>query len=222
VIPDWFEPLRQTTIERLAIAVEGYERDLQQSAGIADNIAVAEQRLQHAQRIVAPFEQAITRTVDAHTAARDCRDTLADQLATAKRRDRPLLRSALAIANHDLADADTAKKTANDVAAPARRVVAETADALYKARDHQRNHRLLEQLSLHSQTIEHQTERLQALDTWQQWASGHTITPDQLEHAAHTLSADGRRNPQLRALRDTLPVQPEHPRPELGLELSID
>jgi hypothetical protein len=106
----WFEPLRQTTIERLATAVEGYERDLQQSAGIADNIAVAEQRLQQAQRIAAPFEHAITRTVAAHTAARDCRDTLADQLATAKRRDRPLLRSALAIANHDLAYADTAKK----------------------------------------------------------------------------------------------------------------
>ena len=150
------------------------------------------------------------------------RDTLADELATAKRRDRPFLRSALAIAGDDLTHADTAKATALDAAAPARSVVSDTAATLRAARDHQRNHRLLERLSIHPETIEYLTERLQALDTWQHWANGHTIPTDRLEHAAHTLHADAARSPQLRALRDTLPVPAPIARTEIGPELSID
>ena len=213
-MPDWFEPLRQTTIERLAAAVHGYERDLQQDAGIADDIAVAEQQLQQARRIAAPFEQAITRTTGAHTAARECRDTLADELATAKRRDRPLLRSALAIANHDLTHADTAKTEAHQAAAPGRRTVSDTADTFRAARDNQRNHQLLEQLSIHPETIEHHANRLEALDTWQQWANGHTITRDRLEHAAHTLLKDAARSPNSEPYATHSPSNP--PSPELN------
>jgi len=220
-IPDWFEPLRQTTTRQLATAVENYEDDQQQTARIDNDVDNAEQRLKAARNSAAPFEQAITRTVDAYTVARECRDTLADELATTKRRDRPLLRSALTIAGDDLTHADTAQATALDAAAPARSVVSNTAAVLRAARDRQRNHRLLERLSIHPETIEYFTERLQALDTWRHWANGHTIQPDRLEHAAHTLHADAARSPQLRALRDTLPVPAAIVRAEVVPELSI-
>ncbi len=221
-IPDWFELLRQATIGQLSTAVEGYERDHQQTAGIEGVGDTAEQRHQQARRTAAPFEQAVTRTTDAHVAALECRETLADELATAKRRDRPLLRSALAIADHDVGHADTAKQAALAAAAPARSVVSDTANVLRAARDHQRNHRLLERLSIHPETIEYLTERLQALDTWQDWANGQTMPTDRLEHAARTLHADAALSPQLRALGETLPVPAAIARAEVVPELSID
>ncbi|MCU1389818.1 MAG: hypothetical protein JWL72_3156 [Ilumatobacteraceae bacterium] len=221
-IPEWFEPLRQATMEQLAAAIEGYEHDQQQAARIDEAIASCEQQLQAARVAAAPLEQAITRTVDADTAARECHESLVDELANAKRRDRPILRSALAIAAHDLTHTDTAKSAAVDAAAPARRAVAETAAALREARDHQRNHQLLEQLSRHYETFDHLAERLQALETWGLWANGQTVPTDQLEHAALTLHADAGRSAQLRALRDTLPIPPDNARTELGPELSID
>ena len=221
-IPDWFEPLRQTTIEQLAAAVESYEDDQQQTTAINVDVDTAEQRCQQARQTAAPFEQAVTRTTDTYTTARACRDVLADELATAKRRDRPLLRSALAIAADDLTHTDTAQATALAAAAPARRAVSDTSSALRDARDHQRNHRLLERLSNRPETIDYLTERLHALDTWQHWANGETIPTDRLEHAAHALHTDAARSPQLRALRDTLPLQPTIARTEIGPELSID
>jgi hypothetical protein len=60
------------------------------------------------------------------------------------------------------------------------------------------------------------------MNTWQQWANGQPIAPDRIEHAARALHVDAGRNPQLRALRDTLPVQPTIARTELFPELSID
>ncbi len=205
-IPDWFEPLRQTTIEQIAAAVEGYERDQQQAARIDEDIATCEQQHQEARATAAPYEQAVTRTDTAFTAARECHETLTNELATAKRRDRPLLRSALTIAEHDLTAAETAKTTAFNAAQPARHAVTETAAALRGALDNQRNHQLLEQLSLHSETFDYCAERLQALDTWEEWANGQTVPTDQLEHAALTLHADATHSAQLRALRDTLPI----------------
>ena len=220
-IPEWFEPLRQTTMEQIAAAVQGYEDDQQRAARIEEDIARCEQELQAARAVAAPLEQDVTRTADACTAARECHESLADELATAKRRDWPLLRSALAIAAHDLAHTDNAKAAAFDAAAPARHVVTEAAAALRGARDHQRNHRLLEQLSIHPETFEYLAQRLQALDTWQHWANGQTVPTDQLEHAALTLHADAAHSAQLRVLRDTLPIPAAITR-ELGPELSID
>jgi hypothetical protein len=221
-IPNWFVLLRQATIDQLATAIDGYEHDQQHSAQIDADVADTEQGHLQARRTAAPFEDAITRTANAYTAARDCRDSLAEELAVAKRRDRPLLRSALAIADHDLTHAVTAKTEAKDGATPARRVVSETADTLRAARDNQRNHQLLEQLSLHPETIDYLTDRLEGLDTWQQWANGAAISPGRLEHAAQALSMDAGRSPQLRALCDTLPIQPAIARVEIGPELSID
>ena len=221
-IPDWFEPLRHATIAQLATAIRGHQDDQRQAVGIENDVAVAERRLHQARTAASPFEQAITRTTDAYTAARECRDTLADELVTARRRDRPLLRSALDIANHDLAHADTAKTAALDAATPARLDVTDTAAALRAARDHQRNHQLLEQLSGHPETIDYLTERLDALNTWHHWANGQKIPTDRLEHAAQTLHEDAAHSPELRALRDTLPVPSGIARTEIGPELSID
>ena len=86
------------------------------------------------------------------------------------------------------------------VAGPARRAVSGAAGGLRGARDNQCNHRLLERLSIHPETIEYLTERLQALDTWRRWANRHAIPTDRLEHAAHTLNQGARARPQLRAL----------------------
>ena len=52
-IPEWFEPLRQTTIEQLATAVDSYEDDQKQTAGIEGDVETAEQRHADAERLFA-------------------------------------------------------------------------------------------------------------------------------------------------------------------------
>jgi hypothetical protein len=221
-IPDWLQPLRDATAGQLADATDSKERDQHQRARINQEVVLAEQRHQQARDTAAPFEQAVSRTADANTAARVRRDSLAEQLANARRRDRKLLRSELITAEHDLAYTEIARSDALQAATPARDALAETADALRAARRNERNHQLLDQRGGPSERLEHLSHRLEALDTWRKWAEGQKVTPERLEHAAIALDADAVRIPELRALRGKMTPQPAVSRHHVAPELALD
>ena len=224
-IPDWFEPLRQTTIEQLDVVISRHEEHHQRTVALEQTVEDTEHRYRQARHAAEPFEQAVTRAEQAWTAARDCRDDLADELGTARRRDRPILRAALAIAEHDLTRTDTQRTTTHAAATGPRRTVNQIASEIRDLHDQQRNNQLLQQLALEPETIDHLTNQLHALHTWHQCAQGHPITATQLECAADHLHAGRQHTEQFRALRDVLPVQSRiehHIERRFGPELSID
>lgn len=164
--------------------------------------------------------------------ARECRHALYEQLAAAKRRERRILKAALALAEQDIHAATAARDHAETAAQPARALAAQAAGGLSDLREEQRRHRLYEPSFADPATVTALQDRVAALDTWRQWANGQKLTGSQINEMNAGLFVANDSNPGYFALRRALFDDPttaamvhQHDRGtdrSRGPELSID
>ena len=157
---------------------------------------------------------------------------LHDQLATAKRRDRRVLEPALATAERDIQTATITRNQAVTDAKPARTLTTQARAGLRDLRDEQSRQQMYNHWRANPETIGILQHRIDALDTWHQWANGHQLTPNQTKQMNTRLYVANDTIPEYLALRTALFHDPttvaivrrvdrgiEHSR---GPELSID
>ena len=180
-IPDWFDRLRNDTLDQLDQARDDYNRNCQQAVELEQHVASVEQQAGAARLHAQPFNAAIDTAEAALAAAIACRQALHQQLATAKRRDRHILRPVLAIAERDIPTATLKRDRAIDAAQPSRTVTANTVERLHQVRDQQRRHQLFGRWLANPETIDILQHRVDALDTWRHWANGHHLTDTQIK-----------------------------------------
>ena len=180
-VPDWFDTLRADTIDELDQAWENYNREQQKAADLDQQIKGAERQLNVVRQYTRPFNDEVTTAKTALDAAEDCQHKLATQLATANRRERRILQPALAIADQDLQAAMDRHHQAVTAAEPARALVAQADRGLGGLRDEQWRQRMYAPLFADPERITALQDRIDALDTWRQWANGHQLTPTRVQ-----------------------------------------
>ncbi|MDW3216249.1 MAG: MobF family relaxase [Ilumatobacteraceae bacterium] len=191
-IPDWFTHLHRTARTELADATTAHTAEQQRDAELRERIDQLGRRLTDLEPRCAPHDHAIARTTtDLHHAEQRRRDA-ERELANTGRLHRRIARRDLAEANDDAATARTALDELTRRARP-----------LLDQRDQlrQEHHRLQQQLKIDRQltrTLDRYEnrlataeQRLDALDTWHAWATGHTPPPAALVNAAHHLHQTG-------------------------------
>ena len=115
---------------------------------------------------------------------------LAEQLATAKRRERRILEPALALAERDIEAATVSRDQAVTDAKPAQTLTAQAKAGLRDLRDEQSRQQLYGHWRVNPDTIGILQDRVDAVDTWRQWAHGHQLTPERIkEMNAHLFVA---------------------------------
>jgi conjugative relaxase-like TrwC/TraI family protein len=179
-IPEWFDTLRADTVRQLDQAWDSYNREQQRAAELEQQIADAQRQLEAVNDYARPFNEAVTATQTALDTAKDCREAVREQLATAKRRERRILEPALAIAEQDIHTATATRDQAVTAAQPARTLTAQADTGLSDLREQQWRQRLYEPLFADPERITALQDRIAALDTWHQWANGHQLTPNQI------------------------------------------
>jgi conjugative relaxase-like TrwC/TraI family protein len=184
LVPDWFDALRAETVHQLEQAGESHNRDLQGAAVLDEKVTTAERRLHAAEQHARPFAQAVSAAKTALSAAVDRRQSLHDQLAGAKRRERHVLKPAITTAEQHIQTSTIDHDRAVAAAEPARRSVVQTGTELRHLRDEQRRQHLYDRWPTGTETINTLQHRVAALDTWRHWANGHQLTPNQTNQMA--------------------------------------
>ncbi len=183
-IPEWFDTLRATNIDELDQAWEQYNREQQKAADRDQQITAAKRQYTRVTQYAQPFDDDATAANTALDTAKDRQQKLNAQLATAKRRERRILKPALAIAEQHLHTATLRRDQAVTAAEPARALVSQAARALSDLRDDQR---LYAPLFADLERINVLQDRVDALDTWRQWANGHQVTPTRIKEMNNSL-----------------------------------
>lgn len=186
-IPDWFDTLRADTIGQLDQAWDNHDRERQRATELDQQIQGAQRKLQVVELYARPFHDAVTAADGVLDAAKDCRRLLHDQLATAKRRERRILEPALASAEQDIRTATIRRDRAVTAAEPARALVAQTTRRLSDLREELSRQRLYAPLFADPERITVLQNRVDALDTWRQWANGHQLAPKRINEMNNSL-----------------------------------
>ena len=180
-IPDWFDTLRADTVQHLHDARDDYKDEQRRAKDLDQQVKDAQRQLQVVEQYARPYTDAVAAAETALTAAKECRELLHEQLATAKRRDRRVLEPALAIAEHDIETNTGIRDQAVTDAKPAKTLTAQAKAGLRDLRDEQSRQQMYGQWRDNLETISILQDRVEALDTWRQWANGHQLTPDRIK-----------------------------------------
>jgi conjugative relaxase-like TrwC/TraI family protein len=237
-IPDWFEHLHRDTRNNYAAARTEHDRQQRAEAERQQRIDQLTQQLADLEHRCAPHDHAIaTITRDLQLAEQQHRQ--ADrELANAGRLHRRTARHAVTETGEHVAAARTAL---DEITRRAQPLLAQRAELRHERDQLRREHRSDQQLSRsldrHYDRLGTARQQLDALDTWQQWATGKNPSPTALINAARRLQHTGGHHAHLaRPLaswideHDLAPRQPAPPqrhieqplRPEPpGLELGL-
>ena len=203
-IPDWFDTLRAGVVQQLRDARDDYKEEQPRAKDLDRQIKAAQRQLQVVEDYTRPFIDAVVAAETALTEAEECRKSLADQLATANRRDRRVLEPALAVAEHDIATATAARDQAVVDAKPAKTLTTQARTGLRDLRDEQSRQQMYGQWRDNLETIGILQNRVDALDTWRQWANGHQLAPDRIKEINARLFVANDTIPEYLALRTAL------------------
>ena len=168
----------------------------------------AEQQRQQSRLAARPYQDALSTAEQAVTRARTERRLLAEHLATARRRDRRSIRPEIVVADRRVEAANAAEQQAVRAAQPAMSAVATAGDKLTELRRVERREQLFARWTSGPDNIHRLERRLEALDTWQQWANGATIEPNRLAHTSDTLFVVSDPTGQLTRLHNTMLAHP--------------
>jgi len=203
-VPDWFDTLRADTVQYLEDARDNYKDEQRRAKDLDLQVKDAQRQLQVVEQYARPFTDAVVAAETALTAAKDCRRTLAEQLATAKRRERRVLEPALAIAERDIETATVNREQAVTDAKPATTLTAQAKAGLRDLRDEQSRQQMYGHWRDNPDTIGILEDRVEALDTWRQWANGHQLTPNRIREMNTRLFVANDAIPEYVALRAAL------------------
>ncbi len=180
-IPEWFDTLRADTVAQLQQAAANHREQQRRATDLNNQIIAAERQLGNVQRYAQPFIDAVTVAETVLTAATNNRQSLHDRLATARRRERRTLQPALAAADREFETATASRDSAVADAGPTRALTAQAITGLRDLRHEQTRQQIYDRWLANPDTITALQDRVDALDTWRQWATGHQLTTNQIE-----------------------------------------
>ncbi len=221
-IPPWFDQLRASTAERLEQDRTNRDRIVREQRQLQQRLDEAEQHRHQARVVAQPYERAVDAAEQVVTQARAERRLLEQQLTTARRRDRKPIRAEIIAADQRVDTATTAEQQAVRAARPPMSAVATAGQQLAELRRQQQREQLFDRWTGNADTIDVLEQRLEALDTWQQWANGATIEPHRLAQASDALFVAKNPTSQLTRLHNTMLAHPptkeilQQPRPEIA------
>jgi conjugative relaxase-like TrwC/TraI family protein len=219
-IPDWFDDLRSSTIDRLEQARTKHAQSQQQQDQLRRRLSDAERRRQQARLHAEPFDHAVDAANTALTQATAEQRALEQRLSVARRRDRKSIKVELAAADVRIDSASAARQDAHRAAHPTSAEVANAWQELTALRREQQREQLFARWSGSTDAIEILEQRLGALDTWHQWASGAILEPRRINEVVTALFVAKDPTGHLTALRTTLLKHPymlgvhQRPKPE--------
>lgn len=203
-IPEWFDAFRVDVVQHLHDARDDYKDEQRRAKDLDQQVKEAQRQLRVVEQYARPFIDAVAATETALTAAKECRHQLTEQLTTAKRRDRRILEPALAIAEHDIATATINRDQALTDAKFAKTLTAQAESGLRNLRAEQSRQQMYGQWRANPDTIGNLQDRVDALDTWRQWADGHQHTPNRIKEINTHLFVANDTIPEYLALRAAL------------------
>jgi conjugative relaxase-like TrwC/TraI family protein len=238
-IPDWFTHLHHTARTELADARAARDDEQARDADLRHRIDQLTGQLDDFEPHCAPHDHAIARvTNDLHHAEQRRRDAK-QELANARRLHRRTARHTVDEAAADIATAHTALDQLTRRAQPLLDQRDQLRAERHRLQQHLKINRQLTRTLNHYDNELHNAQRhLDALDTWQAWANGHTPPPAELINAAHHLHHTSPHHQLLaeplatwihehdltprRPAPTTQPALQHHPRPEPpGLDIGF-
>ncbi len=180
-IPEWFDTFRGDVVEQLDHARDDHREHQRRATELNGEIAAAERQLRNVEHYAQPFNNAVTIAETALKATTDIRQALHDRIGTAKRRERRALQPSLVAAERDIETATVNRDCAIEDAGPARTLTAQAITGLRDLRhEHTRQH-MCDRWLNNPDTITVLQQRVDVLDTWRRWATGHQLTASQIE-----------------------------------------
>jgi conjugative relaxase-like TrwC/TraI family protein len=191
-IPTWFWSVHRDARRELADARAQRDNDRRHDAQLQQRIDALTERLDRLAPRCKPHDDAIdTCTRHLHDAQQRQRRAEYD-LATTRRRHRRSARRDLATATNDVANAETALADVTEHAEPllTRRHQLRT-ERQQLQRQQRHDQHVTDALGRYIDPVTTATQQLDALNTWQHWATGKNVPPAELIDAANELHHTG-------------------------------
>ena len=186
-IPDWFHDLRADAADNYRDAREALDDSLTKRQRLVDVVDVAARRIADANTMCAPFDAAIDTSSDAVKQAEAAQRAAQQRLDQSGLRGRRQARTELAAANQSVASTSELLAVAREQAREtcAQRNIART--QMETARDALRTHDILANWQYFPEHLSAAEARVDALDTWHDWAAGRSVDQNRLDEAVTTL-----------------------------------
>ena len=209
-IPEWFEPLRTRVRDQLAQAQADAANDARRIPQLQADLVAATRRLAQANQACAPYRPALSA---AHNAVQTAREhwwaANSRERQTAKGRHRRAAHRDVEQTKQDLDDALLRQRQVEEIAEPVTSRRDQAAAAVRSLEITITPTRQLIVMSDHEGRAAWLGDLDRALDDWQQWATGRTVSPGRLAHARAILEQQSTlENPAWAALATVLPAPP--------------
>ncbi len=186
-IPDWFHDLRADAADNYRDAREALDNSMTKRERLVEVVDVAARRIADANTMCGPFDAELDAANDAVKQAEAARRAAQQRLDQSGLRGRRQARTELAAANESVASSGellaVARKQAREPYA--QRNIART--QIEAARDALRSHDMYAKWHFLPEHLSTAEARVDALDTWHDWATGKPVTQESLEEAVTTL-----------------------------------
>ena len=226
-VPAWFNDLRSEAAYEYREARHALEDSEAKRQRLTDAVDVAEQRFAEANTLCAPFDAFFQKAQDAVKHAETERRVAEHKLAESGIRGRRQLRAEHAVAGEGLTVAEEQLTRVKEKAYGPNSIRTETRQDLETARRDLRSHDQIERWSYLPERLQAIEDRIDALDTWCEWAVGREVDGRRLTATVEVLCAadDGIAHslltPQLLARRAPAPVQVDRHVEHRGMEIDL-
>ncbi|MGB8857884.1 MAG: AAA family ATPase, partial [Ilumatobacteraceae bacterium] len=186
-VPDWFHDLRAVAADIYRQAREALDDSMTKRARLVEVVDTAARRIADANTMCAPFDAALDAAHDAVKQAAAAQRAAQQRLDQSGLRGRRQARTDLAAANEGVASSGELLAFAREQAREpfAQRSIART--QIETARDALRTHDILANWQYFPEHLSTAEARVDALDTWHDWAAGKPVTQESLVEAVATL-----------------------------------
>ena len=186
-VPDWFHDLRADAADRYRQARQALDDSLSKRERLVEVVDVAARWIAEANTMCAPFDAALDAARDAVKQAEAAQRAAQQRLDQSGLRGRRQARTDLAEANEGVASTGELLAVAREQAREpyAQRNIART--QIETARDALRTHDILAKWQYFPEHLSAAGARVDALDTWHDWADGKPVTQESLVEAVTTL-----------------------------------
>ncbi len=187
-IPDWFDDLRDGAAAAWIDATDALERSEAKRAQLQQAITAANERLAAANHTCEPYDAVVVCPREEVTVATESRRVAHVLLSESGLRHRRSRRANLAAAEARLSVAERELADATEHAEPTNRERARAQRDLSAAHDALRTEDMWDRWNYHPEGLREAETRIDALDTWRQWARGHPVDREQLADTVEALS----------------------------------
>jgi len=186
-IPDWFHALRADATDNYRQARQALDNSTAARERLVEVVDTAARRIADANTMCAPFDAELEASSDAVKQAEAAQRAAQQRLDQSGLRGRRQARTDLAAANESVASTGETLAVAREHAREpyAQRNIDRT--QIETARDALRSHDLLAKWHYFPEHLSTAEARVDALDTWHDWATGKPVTQDRLAEAVTTL-----------------------------------